>query len=510
MVAAGHGRREASAKVHPERRNEDDDSIRLARVRVRAARRTVLLFLIFGIVWVVSTDHLVNVLFPEHSVNWEEIQTFKGMIFVVLASLLIYFSIIRYAERVLAAELLAHERLGHTEREFQVIVETMGEGICTLDLDNRLLYVNRRFCEIVGRDPGELLGIDLFDILERSASGDSTLPVRLAGLADDSEVLVCRKEDGAIEVSMTTVPRYDSEGREIGTLRVVNDLTPFRRSEAETTRLHARVEQMTRIESLGKLAGTMAHEFNNVMAGILPFTEVIARIAHGDERIESATRYIREAVNRGRRVSQEVLRFARPIPPDRKVITVAELIERIARLGESIFGGRYDLRIELSAGEQHLDIDLEQIEQVFMNLLINAREAIDLDGMVEVASRRDPPDTTYEYAVVPRPDRYVHFSVADNGCGIPKSVVNRVFEPLVTTKRRGTGLGLAVTYQIVTSHFGLIFAESTEGKGTAIHLFLPIATELPEAIAAQSEGGATSAFRPTPTASHDDDPPGSG
>lgn len=458
---------------------QDDESLRVARIRVRAARRTVLLFLVFGIVWVVATDYIaVHVL--EDTGRWDDLQTLKGTVFVLLSSAIIYVSIVRYAERVLVAEADSRGRLTHSEREFQAMVETMGEGVCTLDLDNRLLYVNRQLSGILGRESAELLGTDISEILiDPDEAGTSGTMSRgdLRRLSGQRELCVKRKNGSEIPIWMNVVPRHDSEGREIGTLCVINDLTDAKRLEAERERLLVQVEQMTRIESLGKLAGTMAHEFNNVMAGVLPFTEVIERTSHGDERIMSATSYIREAVNRGRRVSQEVLRFARPVTPTRKGVDVAEIGARVERLGRSIMRGDHELEVEMKAGSETLEVDIEQIEQVFTNILINANDAMGSKGVVRIASTRDRPDANYPFGVVQRPDRFVHFSITDNGSGIPGSVLNRIFEPMVTTKRRGTGLGLAVTYQIVTSHGGQIFAESSEGSGTTFHLFLPISTE---------------------------------
>ena len=447
-----------------------EDQLRLARIRVRTARRTVLFFFLFGAVWILTTDHLATALLPEQSLFGDDLQTIKGMLFILLSCVLIYFSIIRHAEQILASEASSRHRLRHTEREFRTMVETMGEGVCTLDVSNRLVYANRRFCEITGFRFSEIVRADLFEILSAPRpEGGKIIP----GV---SELIIRNRNGDRKLISINAVPRHDDGEQPVGTLCVINDLTNFRRAEDEKERLHAQLDQMKRIESLGTLAGKMAHEFNNVMAGILPFTELIEKKAPHEETILSATRYIRQAVNRGRRVSQEVLRFARPMPLARERIEVLDLVSRIEEIAEPIFDSDQRLRTVVSPRDEIVEIDLEQIEQVLTNLFINARDAMDGAGTVELNVDRDAPGTIYDFGVIPHPEQFIHVQIRDDGCGIPEAMRSRIFEPFVTTKRRGTGLGLAITYQIIANHGGHLFAESVEGEGTTFHLFLPIAT----------------------------------
>ncbi len=442
--------------------------LRLARERVRTARRTVLLFLIFGMAWVFATDFIARSIVPGEGLLREHFQTMKGVAFVLLSCLLIYISIIRHAQHVLAAEASSQQRLQHSAMEFRTMVDTMAEGVCTIDLHDRLLYANPRFCELTGFAYSEIVRGNLFEIL-------SVPPRQRRQIKQGQSELEIKDRRGVQKlISMHTITRRDDTGRSIGTLCVINDLTDLKRSEAERERLHAQLEQMKRIESLGKLSGTMAHEFNNVMAGILPFTEVIERKSSDDEKILSATRYIRQAVDRGRRVSQEVLRFARPMPLSRHAVKAADLIERVEAAASSLLGASLRMRIVMAAPDEVVFIDLEQIEQVLANLLINAGQAMDETGTVTLSARRDTATTTYEFGVVTNPDSFLHIEVEDNGCGIAAEMLEQIFEPFITTKRRGTGLGLAITYQIVTNHGGHIFAQSTEGAGTTMHLFLPL------------------------------------
>ncbi|MDX1583459.1 MAG: ATP-binding protein, partial [Thermoanaerobaculia bacterium] len=155
---------------------------------------------------------------------------------------------------------------------------------------------------------------------------------------------------------------------------------------------------------------------------------------------------------------------------------------------------RRQITIEVDhADEDHaVEIDREQIDQVFTNLVINARDASPEGSKISIEARRDPAGSTYSFGVVENPDRFVHFAVTDEGSGIPENMLKSIFEPMITTKRHGTGLGLGVTHLIVSSHGGHVFAESTEGEGTTMHVFLPEASRRQESESSGEESAGAS------------------
>ena len=376
----------------------------------------------------------------------------------------------------ISSRVLTEQALERREREYRSIIETMGEGLMSLDREGRLLFANRRFIEMVGYELVELRGRNMVDFFIAPAERDEIreqIAITLAGRPTGFQAAIHHKDGREIWIEVSTTPRFDSEGTVVGRLSVVSDITEKRAAEQEQNRLRTQIEELNRIESLGKLAGTMAHEFNNVLMGIQPFTEVIRRSAPGNEKVDQATQFIGDAVQRGRRVSQEILRFARPTPLERTELEVNTLLEHIERAGRGIVNGTHELMIESFVESATICADREQLLQIFTNLILNATAAMEPRGLIRIRARRDDPSSRYEFGVIDHPERYLHLEVSDTGCGMPSDVTQKVFEPMFTTKRTGTGLGLAIVHQIVTAHNGYVFVESEVGEGTTFHLFLP-------------------------------------
>lgn len=251
------------------------------------------------------------------------------------------------------------------------------------------------------------------------------------------------------------------------------DVTEIRQATEERKMLERQLEQANRLNSLGRLAATIAHEFNNVLMGIQPFNEVIHKQAANDPKIGKASEQIGKSIQRGKSITQQILRFTRPAPANLQTVDVAEWLagfvtEMRAMVPESI-------EIDVAPPEPGLTVrgDPHQLLQVFSNLVLNARDAMKEGGRIEISVRPPSHQSLFSFGVVPTPKRYVHFSVRDTGSGMSAETMNRIFEPLFTTKQHGTGLGLAVTHQIVQQHAGHIFVESELGKGSAFHVFLP-------------------------------------
>lgn len=239
----------------------------------------------------------------------------------------------------------------------------------------------------------------------------------------------------------------------------------------ERKQLEDQLEQAKRVSSLGRVAASIAHEFNNVLMGIQPNVEVIQRSS--PKGLRGVTDNILHAVRRGKRITDEILRFTRPTEPELQCLSVADFFERWHDEVLPLLGAEVDLRFEAGSG-LHVLADPLQLAQVFTNLAINARDAMQgHHGTLTVAAHLSKSFGSFPFGVVKSPDRYVHFSVRDEGCGIPRERLEHIFEPLFTTKAGGIGLGLAIAYQIVTRHEGHIFVESEPGAGSTFHLFIP-------------------------------------
>jgi CheY-like chemotaxis protein len=229
------------------------------------------------------------------------------------------------------------------------------------------------------------------------------------------------------------------------------------------------------MSSLGQVAASLAHEFNNVLMGIQPFVEVIGRTEPVAPNVRDSLGHITRAISRGKRASQEILRYVNPKEPQLSVIDAlvwlpSLLGQLVAALPSSIaLSSSMDTEVRFLRG------DREHLEQIITNLVFNARDAIGGTGtiQVDVASACSPGSSSAEA-------RFVQISVSDDGPGIAPAIIDRIFEPLFTTKRNGTGLGLAIARRLIEGHGGMLTAENLPEGGSAFHLLVP-AAEAPAA-----------------------------
>jgi two-component system cell cycle sensor histidine kinase/response regulator CckA len=233
------------------------------------------------------------------------------------------------------------------------------------------------------------------------------------------------------------------------------------------------LEQEKRVSSLGRIAATMAHEFNNVLMGIQPFAEVLAR--HDDPKLKGIAEHIRRSLQRGKGVTQEILRFTHDSDLRLEPLEISSWLHAVAPelrglLGQSV------LQLDIGETSDVVLAESSSLQQVITNLVINARDAMPAGGTVTIRARRVPSSEIEGCEMGAR--EVVKLSVLDTGHGMSPEVRERIFEPLFTTKRGGNGLGLPVALQIVRRHHGVMLVESATGEGTAFHLLLPASAEV--------------------------------
>ncbi|MGZ8853736.1 MAG: ATP-binding response regulator, partial [Thermoanaerobaculia bacterium] len=223
------------------------------------------------------------------------------------------------------------------------------------------------------------------------------------------------------------------------------------------------------------LATSVAHEFNNVLMSIMPFAELLQRKLPGDERVTTATGHIIQAVRRGREISTEVLRFARPVKPALESIAVAGWMDEFGARVEALLGSMFEVerRVLLNGGRDLvITADRTLLEQVALNVIHNSSEAMPSGGKITIEAKRSRESGTIEIAI------------RDTGTGIPASALDHVFEPMFTTKRGGSGLGLSIAHQAMKQQDGAINVRSNVGEGSTFTLTFresePAADSAPE------------------------------
>jgi two-component system cell cycle sensor histidine kinase/response regulator CckA len=248
------------------------------------------------------------------------------------------------------------------------------------------------------------------------------------------------------------------------------------RDVTESHRLTRQLDLAKRVGSLGRVAATIAHEFNNVLMGIEPFAEIIRRRVKNDEKAVKAADQISSSVRRGRRVTDEILRFTRPVELVLQQVDLKAWLLQLEPELRAPAGPNARIILSLPNDPAVIACDPEQLQQVLANLILNARDSIGAEGTITVGLR------------LPAGAGAAELSVRDGGAGIPPNDVFNIFEPLFTTKRGGTGLGLSVARQIVTQHDGSIEAFNHDGGGAEFRITIPCGAVAPSAFATLAAG----------------------
>jgi PAS domain S-box-containing protein len=380
--------------------------------------------------------------------------------------------------RGLARDVTAQEQaalaLQKSEAHFRSIIEHISDTISIIDDSGSISYQSPSVERVLGYKVEELTQTHYADLVHPddlpAAREFFTAQLNKPGAKGALDIRIRHRDGSWRWLSMVATAHRTSKGLSI----IVNG-----RDVTERRLLLAQLEQAKRVNSLGHLAATVAHEFNNVLMGMLPFAELMQRPAVSPQNIAKGASYIISSIARGKRVALDILRFTQPASPSFAEVDLARWWERLVPELQASTGN--SISLEWSIPENlAVTADASQLAQVLSNLVSNARDAMPQGGRLGIVVRRPDVDETFPFGVVEHPETFVQFSVSDTGAGMTEDVVSHIFEPLFTTKRNGgTGLGLAVVHQVVERHRGAIFVDSQPGQGTTFHLFIPAAVTEP-------------------------------
>ncbi|MGZ8831191.1 MAG: PAS domain S-box protein, partial [Thermoanaerobaculia bacterium] len=359
-------------------------------------------------------------------------------------------------------------------RQLKLILDSTDEGIFATNVEGRCTLVNRSAAKLLGASPDWLIGTDMHSLIhprppEAAPSPDYDCAilnvVRTAQSHSSRDDIFCRADGSPFPVEYTASPIVDA-GEVKGSVVAFSDVSMRRK-------LESKLEQANRLSSLGRLAATVAHEFNNVLMGIGPFAEVLRRDTLS-ERGNIAVEQIARSVKRGKRITEDILRFTQPAEPVLAGLDASAWLNTIVLEARTLLGPKFTIDVDVPADPVRINADASQLHQSFMNLILNARDSMANGGRIVVRIVPNSPEGTSEFAALQAPHRFAHFIVEDSGHGMSPETLRHIFEPLFTTKKNGTGLGLAVSRHVITRHGGEIFVESVLGVGTKFHLFVPL------------------------------------
>ena len=297
----------------------------------------------------------------------------------------------------------------------------------------------------------------------------------LAGPVEAFETELVTRERGMLPV-LISARRLVIDG-EATILLTIRDFTPIREAEEERYRLQEQLRQAQHMEGIGRLAGGVAHDFNNMLAGIQGYTELLAVQAGDAERVGQYAGRVLETCQRAADLVRKLLVFSRQGTMDQRDFDLRPVIHDTLDLLRQTLEPRLHLVTHVAVGDLPLHGDESQISNALLNLCVNARDAIDGEGEIEVVAERVELDAEGAVAVDPElsAGSYLVLAVRDSGCGIPAAVMQDIFEPFFTTKPKGqgTGLGLPSVYGAAKAHGGSVTVTSRQGEGSCFRLYLP-------------------------------------
>ncbi len=358
--------------------------------------------------------------------------------------------------------------------------------ICAKNLNGEFILANKRLADFYQTTVDEMMNASHADLCKDEAE-------LKAMLADDLEVInsgrpkhipeeTMENPDGSITVLETyKIPftAYDDPA----VLMVASDITSRKRDEEERKKLEAQFQQGQKLESIGRLAGGVAHDLNNLLSPVLGYSEMLLQDFKGNDTHKESVEQIIEAAKRARDIVRRLLAFSRKQPLEFKPFDLNQVVSKFEKLLKRTI--REDICIINKQGMQLPPVcgDVGQLEQVILNLAINAQDAMDNTGTLTIETaltELDHNTTSCQEKVIP--GKYVMLSITDTGSGMDAETGKHLFEPFFSTKGEyGTGLGLATVYGIIKQHGGNISVHSTPGRGTTFTVYLPASrtTDLP-------------------------------
>lgn len=385
----------------------------------------------------------------------------------------------------------AEEALRKSEERFRALSENAPDIIYTMDLKGAITYTNPSWKLILGHDPEDVLGRYFIEFTRKEDR--KTYRRLFKGIRNNQEIItnhvgVMLTRDGKERIfNMNSAFNRDAEGRVTGIVGTLKDIT-------EAQGIERKLNQAQRMEAIGTLAGGIAHDFNNLLMGIQGYASLMLLDLEPSHPHHERVRRIEEQVKSGTDLTRQLLGLARGGRYEVKPSDMNDIVKKTS----SMFGRtKKEITIHRKYGKSlwSVEVDRGQMDQVFMNLYVNAWQAMPGGGEIFLETGNVFLDDKQMVPYAAGPGRYVRITVADTGTGMDQRTKERIFDPFFTTKAmgRGTGLGLATVYGIIKGHGGVIHVDSEPGKGTTFILYLPASEK--EAVKEPMETGAIAGGR---------------
>lgn len=365
-------------------------------------------------------------------------------------------------------------------KRYSELVDSVNDLIWEVGPDYYFTFVSRRATNMLGYHPEEIIGQhwDTFLSPYETISQNDILKQNIALQKPYNQYCqtLIRKDGDTVIFESSATPIFDKLGRFLGYRGISRDITERRRAEEEQEKLQAQLLHVQKMDTVGRLAGGVAHDFNNMLTVICSYVEMTINELEVDHPLYKRMCEVHQAAQHSADLTRQLLAFARKQVISPRVLDLNETITGSLKMLYRLIGENIKLRWEPGQNLWHVRMDTTQISQVLANLAVNARDAMNGPGQLIIETANvviGQVDCAINLDLVP--GNFILISVRDTGCGMSKETVSRIFEPFFTTKEegKGTGLGLSTVYGIVKQNKGVISVSSEPGQGTTFNIYLP-------------------------------------
>lgn len=361
------------------------------------------------------------------------------------------------------------------EREFRALVDNSPDTIVRYDQFCRRVYVNPAMEQLAGKSAELLTGRTPSEVSVATAEVGRQVQDAVQEVLDhgvSQEIELTWKDSGGTmrHFHSRYAPEFDANGEVASVISITRDITTLRSTEAQ-------LQHVQKMESIGLLAGSVAHDFNNILSVIGGYAELLKLTIKGNEEKQTYVQEITNSVFRGAELTRSLLTFSGKHEPRKQYDNINLIVANLQKSMSRLLRSDISLSFELCDDSLPVLADRVQIDQVLINLMVNARDALASGGRICVGTALVEVREDVATVGAPHlPGSYALVTVKDNGVGMDTETVGRIFDPFFTTKEsgKGTGLGLAIVFGIVGNHGGHIFVESTPGNGSVFRIYLPI------------------------------------
>jgi PAS domain S-box-containing protein len=432
--------------------------------------KIVAAYAVVGILYILFSDTLLEAVVKDPA-TLTRISMFKGILYVLVTAALLFLLIGRYVARIRRREeelRESGERYRKLSVEFQALLDAVPDSLVSLSPELAIRWVNSAASRAQGKGMSDLEGRSCDGFWYGRTEPCGECPARECLRSGKPERALVGAPGGRV-FELRAVPIRDEAGTVASVVEVGRDITELKRMEERLLQSH-------KMEAVGRLAGGVAHDFNNLLTVITGFGELLlSRLEEGDPRRKEAEEILK-AGSRAAALTRQLLAFSRRQVLQPEVVDLDRVVRELETMLRRLIGEDMELETSLDAGPGRVKVDPGQIEQVIVNLVVNARDAMPGGGKVSIRTGNVTTEGGVEWGegTIP-PGAYCFLEVRDTGCGMDPKMIANIFEPFFTTKEKGkgTGLGLATVYGIVKQSGGHILVASEPGKGAVFRIYLP-------------------------------------